>query len=175
MLAFPLDFLLSRACVCTASERITVGKNTREVAIGNCLQEIHAQLSDATSISKAAKACAGTGHFQKSIEIMLDVEPILYPDRWLDHPAPHARPAALPRRKARPSSQPDQPLHHRRLWRTADSRCFHRRQTTAHRFPTGLICRRSRFPFLAEISPSSDLVEQVQREKRQAPVQVRKA
>lgn len=53
-------------------------KNTREAVIGNCLQTIHARLNDAASISSAAKACAETGHLQKSIEILFDIEPMLH-------------------------------------------------------------------------------------------------
>ncbi len=49
-------------------------KSTREAVIGNCLQTIHARLSDATSIASAAKACAETGHLQKSIEILFDID-----------------------------------------------------------------------------------------------------
>lgn len=58
-------------------------KTTREAVIGNCLQKIHARLSDAAGISSAAKACAKTGHFQKSIEIMFDIEPMLHEAKTL--------------------------------------------------------------------------------------------
>jgi hypothetical protein len=49
-----------------------------DIAIKACLSEIGDRLERAGSISKAAQACAEAGNIRKAIEIVLDLEQIVY-------------------------------------------------------------------------------------------------
>ena len=51
---------------------------TVETAIKAYLTEMRLRLDQATSIAKAAEACALSGNVEKAIEIVLDVEQITY-------------------------------------------------------------------------------------------------
>ena len=51
---------------------------TVETAIKAYLTEMRSRLEKATSIAKAAEACALSGNVEKGIEIVLDIEQITY-------------------------------------------------------------------------------------------------
>jgi hypothetical protein len=51
---------------------------TVETAIKAYLTEMRLRLEKATSIAKAAEACALSGNVEKGIEIVLDIEQITY-------------------------------------------------------------------------------------------------
>jgi hypothetical protein len=52
--------------------------HTRDITIKAYLKEMRERLEQATSIAKAAEACAESGNTEKAIEIALDVEPLIY-------------------------------------------------------------------------------------------------
>jgi hypothetical protein len=43
-----------------------------------CFGEIHAKLSEATRIARAAEACAMAGSLDQGVEISMDIEQLLY-------------------------------------------------------------------------------------------------
>jgi hypothetical protein len=49
-----------------------------EQAIKACLTEIHARLSEATRIAKAAEACALAGSIAEGVTLSMDIEQLLY-------------------------------------------------------------------------------------------------
>jgi anthranilate phosphoribosyltransferase len=49
-----------------------------EIAIGEFLKAIRERLEQAASIAKAAEACAEAGNPEKGVEVVLDVEQLLY-------------------------------------------------------------------------------------------------
>ena len=51
---------------------------TVETAIKSHLTELRLRLEKATSIAKAAEACALSGNAEKGVEIVLDIEQITY-------------------------------------------------------------------------------------------------
>ncbi len=51
---------------------------TVEVTVKAYLTEMRARLEKAASIAKAAEACALSGSIEKSIEVALDIEEIVY-------------------------------------------------------------------------------------------------
>jgi hypothetical protein len=52
--------------------------HTREIALKAYLKEMRERLEQATSIAKAAEACAENGNTEKAIEIALDLEQLIY-------------------------------------------------------------------------------------------------
>jgi hypothetical protein len=49
-----------------------------EQAIKECLTEIHARLSEATQIAKAAEACARAGSITEGVTLSMDIEQLIY-------------------------------------------------------------------------------------------------
>jgi hypothetical protein len=49
-----------------------------EQAIKACLMEIHARLSKATQIAKAAEACAVAGSAAEGVTVSMDIEQLIY-------------------------------------------------------------------------------------------------
>ena len=49
-----------------------------DIAIPTFLKCIRERLEEATGIAKAAEACAQAGNLEKGVEIMLDVEMLIY-------------------------------------------------------------------------------------------------
>ncbi|WP_291846606.1 hypothetical protein, partial [Bradyrhizobium sp.] len=47
-------------------------------AVIACLSEIHARLSEAARIAKAAEACAQAGSLTEAVTISMDVEQLIY-------------------------------------------------------------------------------------------------
>jgi hypothetical protein len=52
--------------------------HTWDIAIKAYLKEMRERLEQATSIAKAAEACAENGNTEKGIEIALDLEQLIY-------------------------------------------------------------------------------------------------
>jgi hypothetical protein len=52
--------------------------HTREIALKAYLKEMRERLEQATSIAKAAEACAESGNAAKATEIALDIEQMIY-------------------------------------------------------------------------------------------------
>ena len=52
--------------------------HTREITIKAFLKEMRERLEQATSIARAAEACAESGNAEKAIEIALDIEQLIY-------------------------------------------------------------------------------------------------
>jgi hypothetical protein len=52
--------------------------HTTEITIKTCLREMRERLDQATSIAKAAEACAESGNPGKAIEIALDLEQLIH-------------------------------------------------------------------------------------------------
>jgi len=51
---------------------------TIEITIKAYLTEMRARLEKAASIAKAAEACAVSGNVEKGVEVVLDVEELIY-------------------------------------------------------------------------------------------------
>jgi len=49
-----------------------------EQAIKACLAEIHARLSEAAQIAKAAEACATAGSIAEGVAVSMDIEQLIY-------------------------------------------------------------------------------------------------
>jgi hypothetical protein len=49
-----------------------------DLAIKSCLTEIHARLSEATRIAKAAEACALAGSIAEGVTVSMDIEQLIY-------------------------------------------------------------------------------------------------
>ena len=47
-------------------------------AVTACLDEIHARLSEAAQIAKAAQACAHAGSIAEAVTISMDIEQLIY-------------------------------------------------------------------------------------------------
>jgi hypothetical protein len=47
-------------------------------AVVACLSEIHARLSEAAQIAKAAEACAQAGSVAEAVTISMDIEQLIY-------------------------------------------------------------------------------------------------
>jgi len=47
-------------------------------AVVACLDEIHARLSEAAQIAKAAQACAQAGSISEAITVSMDIEQLIY-------------------------------------------------------------------------------------------------
>jgi hypothetical protein len=52
--------------------------HTTEITLKAFLKEMRERLEQATSIAKAAEACAENGNTEKAIEIVLDLEQLIY-------------------------------------------------------------------------------------------------
>ena len=52
--------------------------HTVEITIKVYLKEMRERLERATSIARAAEACADTGNVEKGIEVALDIEQLIY-------------------------------------------------------------------------------------------------
>jgi hypothetical protein len=52
--------------------------HTREITLKAYLKEMRERLEQATSIAKAAEACAEGGSAEKAIDIALDLEQLIY-------------------------------------------------------------------------------------------------
>jgi hypothetical protein len=52
--------------------------HTREITLKVYFKEMRQRLEQATSIAKAAEACAENGNTEKGIEIALDLEQLIY-------------------------------------------------------------------------------------------------
>jgi hypothetical protein len=52
--------------------------HTTEITLKAFLKEMRERLEQATSIAKAAEACAESGNAAKAIEIVLDLEQLIY-------------------------------------------------------------------------------------------------
>jgi len=52
--------------------------HTREITLKAYLKEMRERLEQATSIARAAEACAESGNAEKAIEIALDLEQLIY-------------------------------------------------------------------------------------------------
>jgi hypothetical protein len=52
--------------------------HTREITLKAYLREMRERLEQATSIARAAEACAESGNTEKAIEIALDLEQLIY-------------------------------------------------------------------------------------------------
>ena len=52
--------------------------HTREITLKAYLKEMRERLEQATSIAKAAEACAENGNTEKAIEIALDLDQLIY-------------------------------------------------------------------------------------------------
>jgi hypothetical protein len=64
---------------CVAPDRsTTTDPQTIEITIKAYLTEMRARLEKATSIAKAAEACALSDNYEKGIELGLDIEQIVY-------------------------------------------------------------------------------------------------
>jgi len=48
------------------------------IAIPTFLKSIRERVEEATGIAKAAEACADAGNFEKGVEIVLDIEELMY-------------------------------------------------------------------------------------------------
>jgi hypothetical protein len=65
--------------MCVAKgEALHMDAHTREIALKACLREMRERLEQATSIAKAAEACAENGNTEKATEIALDLEQLIY-------------------------------------------------------------------------------------------------
>ncbi len=53
-------------------------RTTIEAAIKMLLAEIHSRLSDATSVAKAAHACAEAGSVSEGVTLSMDIEQLTY-------------------------------------------------------------------------------------------------
>ena len=49
-----------------------------DIVIVDFLKEISQRLDEAVQIAKAAEACAEAGNSQKAVEIVMDVEPLIF-------------------------------------------------------------------------------------------------
>jgi hypothetical protein len=49
-----------------------------DIVITDFLKEISQRLDEAVQIAKAAEACAEAGNSQKAVEIVMDVEPLMF-------------------------------------------------------------------------------------------------
>jgi hypothetical protein len=47
-------------------------------ALSACFTEIHARLSEAAQIAKAAEACANAGSMAEAVTISMDIEQLIY-------------------------------------------------------------------------------------------------
>jgi hypothetical protein len=72
----PLDFPATGS-MCGARRRCRHGPADDRITIRAYLTEIRSRLDKAASIAKAAEACALSGHVEKGIEVVLDVEQIV--------------------------------------------------------------------------------------------------
>ena len=55
-----------------------MAKSTYDDAIIACLTEIHARLSEASRIAKAAEACALAGSISEAVTVSMDIEQLIY-------------------------------------------------------------------------------------------------
>ena len=55
-----------------------MNRATIEPAIKILLTEIHAKLTEATRIAKAAEACALTGSIAEGVSVSMDIEQLIY-------------------------------------------------------------------------------------------------
>ena len=74
---FPLDFVADRTCV-VAKGRAAMDAKTLGITLRMHLSEMGDWLDRATSIGAAANTCAEAGNVQKTIEIALDIEHLVY-------------------------------------------------------------------------------------------------
>jgi hypothetical protein len=72
-----LDFA-AIGSVCGAAGGAAMDPATVEATIKVYLTEMRSRFEKATSIAKAAEACALSGNVEKGIEIVLDIEQITY-------------------------------------------------------------------------------------------------
>jgi len=94
-----------------------------DIAIGEFLKGLRERLEQAAGVAKAAEACAEAGNPEKGVEIVLDVEPLIYETTTLlngptlinrcakskprgSHFGPHARLCLRPRRAPGSDSKP---------------------------------------------------------------------
>jgi hypothetical protein len=49
-----------------------------DIVITDFLKEISRRLDEAVQIAKAAEACADAGNSQKAVEVVMDVEPLMF-------------------------------------------------------------------------------------------------
>jgi hypothetical protein len=56
----------------------TMDRTVSEQAIKTCLTEIHARLSEAAQIAKAAEACAVAGSIAEGVTVSMDIEQLIY-------------------------------------------------------------------------------------------------
>jgi hypothetical protein len=73
----PLDFQRVKS-VCPAQQRHIMTPEAANIAIKECLRAIRERLEQATSIAKAADACAEAGNPDKAVTMVLDVEQLVY-------------------------------------------------------------------------------------------------
>jgi hypothetical protein len=63
---------------CARQREGTMDRTTMESAIKILLTEIHAKLSEATRIAKAADACAFAGSVAEGVAVSMDIEQLIY-------------------------------------------------------------------------------------------------
>jgi hypothetical protein len=69
--------MADRACV-VAEGATAMDEQTLKAALKSHLVEMRDRLDQAASIAKAAEACAEAGNVDKAVEIVLDVEQLVY-------------------------------------------------------------------------------------------------
>jgi hypothetical protein len=55
-----------------------MAKTVLNDAVAACLDEIHARLSEAARIARAAQACAQAGSLSEAVAISMDIEQLIY-------------------------------------------------------------------------------------------------
>ena len=74
-----LDFPSAQSvCGGTLKRGIHMDRATIEPAIKILLTEIHAKLTEATRIAKAAEACALAGSIAEGVSVSMDIEQLIY-------------------------------------------------------------------------------------------------
>ena len=74
---FPLDFAPTWR-VTVPAKGGTMDRATIEPAIKLLLTEIHAKLSEASRIAKAAEACGVAGSVAEGVAVSMDIEQLIY-------------------------------------------------------------------------------------------------
>jgi hypothetical protein len=73
-----LDFRSQKSVTVPIIKGSTMDRTVSDQAIKACLREIHARLSEAAQIAKAAEACAMAGSIAEGVAVSMDIEQLIY-------------------------------------------------------------------------------------------------